>query len=178
MYYDSVIWAAYFLGKDDHHYESSRRLIRLIEDGEKRAIVSYLLIMETIHVIRTRIARRLKGSNAARIMDEALKTSRKFKEYVTNGVSSGKLILTRSDGIPGHDRKVYDKVSSMKGSIRGEKYQDLGHADVEHAYLADYGGASEFHTLDLGFRALNGDPDFAVKFVVHESGSGRDAAAG
>ena len=51
----------------------------------------------------------------------------------------------------------------------------LGHADVEHAYLADYGGASEFHTTDMSFVELRGDLDFSVKLVLHGVDAGAES---
>ena len=58
VYYNTVLWAAYFLGECDDHYETAKRLVKLVNDGEKRALVSYLLIMETIYAIRKRIVLR------------------------------------------------------------------------------------------------------------------------
>ena len=48
------------------------------------------------------------------------------------------------------------------------KYKGLGHADIEHAYFARYGGASTFYSTDKSFDDLSGDRDFSglVTFVV------------
>lgn len=168
VYYDTGVWVAYFLGKLDPHNQISCNLVELVENGEKRAIVSYLLIMEATHVIRRRIVQR-HNPNATNMMEAAMAASGRFTEYVFNGLESGKLILVRSNGIDGHDYRTFRKASSIRGEIREIKeYRALGHADVEHAYLADYGGALEFHTLDRSFDVLSNDPDFGVKFVVHK----------
>lgn len=155
------------MGAGDHHYQISRDLIELMENGEKRVIVSYLLIMETIYVIRKRSVQRSKSSDTASTLYAARALSDEFKDYVMGGIGKGELVLVESDGISGHGRKVFQKAASVVGSIRKKQYRALGHADIEHAYLADYGGAREFHTMDLSFRDLDGDPDFDVKFVVH-----------
>lgn len=162
----TVIWAAYFLGECDDHYETAKRLVKLVNDGEKRAIVSYLLIMETIYTIRKRIVLRSKSPDDIRLHD-AKRSSDNFEDYVVKGLRSGKLILVRSDGISAHDHKIFAKTHSVEGDVKRGKYKALGHADVEHAYLADYGRASEFHTMDSDFECLRGDPDFGVKFIVH-----------
>lgn len=168
VYYDASIWVAYFLGEPDPHHPTSKHLVGLVESGEKRAIVSYLLIMETTHAIRKRIVQRSKSSITNRMMGEAVEAGDKFNDYVNNGLKSGRLVLVRSDKIPCHDKKVFKKTSSVQGIItNGKKYRALGHADVEHAYLADHGGALEFHTSDLSFNDLREDQDFNVKFVVH-----------
>ena len=138
-----------------------------MENGEKRVIVSYLLIMETIYVIRKQSVKRSKRSDTASTLYAARALSDEFKDYVMGGIGKGELVLVESDGISGHGRKVFQKTSSVQGTIKNRGYRALGHADIEHAYLADYGGAREFHTTDLSFRDLDGDPDFGVKFVVH-----------
>lgn len=169
VYYDTGIWAAYFLGERDHHNKISRRLVDSIENGEKRAVVSFLLISETTHVIRKRVVQRWKGSDYALAMDSAMSTSCKFRDYVAGGLHSGRMILARSDGMRDHDHRVFLKASSVPSSAQNKTYKALGHADVEHAYLAGYGGASQFHTVDRSFRDLADDPDFGVAFVVHEA---------
>ena len=170
VYYDSGIWVAYFLGEADHHHEISKYLVGLVEKGEKRAVVSYLLIMEATHVIRRRVVQRSKNLDPVHSLNAAMKVSSRFTDYVNNGLDTGRLILARSDGIACHDQQVFKKMSSVQGEIRGKRdYRELGHADIEHAYLADYGGALEFHTKDRSFKDLDLDPDFTVKFVVHES---------
>lgn len=182
------------MGAGDNHYQTSKDLIELMKNGEKRVVVSYLLIMETIHVIRKRSVKRSKISDTASVLDAARALSNEFKDYVMSGVGKGEIVLVESDGISGHGYRIFQKASSVQGTVRNRRgytrspksrrsahrkpqparlrigcreYRALGHADIEHAYLADYGGAREFHTMDLSFRDLDGDPDFAVKFVVH-----------
>lgn len=152
------------MGTDDYH-QISRDLIGLVEKGEKRAIVSYLLIMETIYVIRRWTVQHSESSDNTYRMEEARAASDRFYNYVMNLMKMGRLILVRSNKI--HDHEIFQKQISMPGTVRNKRYKVLGHADIEHAYLADYGGAREFHTTDLSFRDLDGDPDFAVKFVIH-----------
>lgn len=166
VYYDTVMWAAYFLGERDDRYEAAKRLVKLVNDGEKRAIVSYLLIVETIYTIRKRIVLRSKSPDDCRLRD-AKRGSNSFEDYVVKGLRTGMLILVGSDGMSGHDYKIFSKTRSVEGGVKRGKYKALGHADVEHAYWADYGRASEFHTMDSDFECLRGDPDFDVKFIVH-----------
>lgn len=48
------------------------------------------------------------------------------------------------------------------------EYRGLGHADIEHAYFAKYGGASIFYSTDKSFDDLSDNQDFSglVTFVV------------
>ena len=178
VYYDAGIWVSYFLGGADPHHETSKRLVGLIEKREKRAIVSYLLIMETTYAIRRRVVQRSESSDPEYMLKVAVEASDRFNDYVSNGIRLGKLILTRSDRIACHDKRIFEKTSFVRGEIRKKKeYRALGHADVEHAYLADYGGALELHTLDLSFNDLSKDPDFAVKFIVY-GGASRKSSHG
>ena len=130
VYYDTGIWAGYFLGAGDHHYQISKDLIELMKNGEKRVVVSYLLIMETIHVIRKRSVQRSKISDTASVLDSARALSDEFKDYVMGGIGKGELVLVESDGISGHGRKVFQKTSSVRGTVRNKQYKALGHADI------------------------------------------------
>lgn len=172
MYYDAGVWAAYFLGARDPHNQSARLLVDLIEAGKKQGVVSYLLIMETTHAIRKRVVQHSKKTEPSSAMGKAVKTSNLFNNYVMNGLDVGRLILVKPDN-PDHGDKVFKKASSMPGSVKNNAYRALGHAGVEHAYLADYAGASELHTTDTSFHALDGDPDFSVKFIVWHGKSTR-----
>ena len=51
------------------------------------------------------------------------------------------------------------------------EYKGLGHADIEHAYFAKYGGASIFYSTDKSFDDLSVNRDFSglVTFVVLEN---------
>ena len=173
VYYDTAIWAGYFLGERDLHYQESKSLIELVEAGKKRAIVSYLLIMETMYTIRRRKVERSDSPDDASRMSTAMDASDKFYNYVTNRMKTGRLILVESNREI--DYKIFQKYSSVRGTVKSKEYRALGYADIEHAYLADYGGAREFHTTDLSFRDLDGDPDFVVEFFVHGSNAQRPA---
>lgn len=155
------------MGERDPHYRTSEPLVRLVESGQKRAVVSYLLIMETAYVLRKRSVQYSDDNDAESLTNAALKASIRFYDYMVKGLGTGKLIMVRSDGKPCHDSKIFHKSSSVVGPTQSKNYREMGHSDVEHAYLADYGGALEFHTADLAFSALKDDPDFSVKFVVH-----------
>ena len=62
------------------------------------------------------------------------------------------------------------KCPSCSGSfkpIERYQYKALGHADLEHAYLAKYAGASLFYSTDKSFRDLIGNPDFdSITFKI------------
>ena len=57
-------------------------------------------------------------------------------------------------------------------SINKYQYKGLGHADIEHAYLARSSNAPLFYSTDTSFSELNGDPDFgsmSFKIIPHPS---------
>ncbi len=58
VYYDTNIWVGYMLGSKDRHYVRCKALVENIKNGKKVAIVSYLVMMETIHVLRERVVAR------------------------------------------------------------------------------------------------------------------------
>ena len=123
--------------------------------------------METVYIIRRRSVQYSESSDSASMIDEAVNASDRFHYYVMDGLETGRMILVRPHQKFNHDYKVFQKYSSVRGTVKNKEYRALGYADIEHACLADYGGAREFHTTDLSFRDLDGDPDFGVKFVVH-----------
>ena len=68
-------------------------------------------------------------------------------------------------------QKHSDSCPACGGSLTPSncyEYKGLGHADIEHAYFARYGGASTFYSTDQSFDDLSGDLDFSglVTFIV------------
>lgn len=45
-------------------------------------------------------------------------------------------------------------------SIKQYQYKGLGHADLEHAYLAKHSHITDFYSSDKSFKDLIGDPDY------------------
>lgn len=57
-------------------------------------------------------------------------------------------------------------------SINVYQYKGLGHADIEHAFLAHNSNTTSFYSTDTSFNDLKGDPDFgsmSFKIIPHPS---------
>ena len=55
VYYDANIWIALMLGNTDQFFPQARLLIDNVRSGKNIAVVSDLVILETIQVLRRRI---------------------------------------------------------------------------------------------------------------------------
>ena len=79
VYYDTNIWAAYMLGPNDRFYSVCEPLIDNVINGQNLAIVPYLVIMETIYVLRNSVVKdRSDGDNTTTLTNKAKKHVDKF----------------------------------------------------------------------------------------------------
>jgi len=193
------------LGKNDDYYPVCKPLIENIETKSKIAVVSYLVLLESIHVLRHKITKNLefKGGSRSECQSKIPIVKSLIKEFIKtiNEFSKqGKILIPRPQGaIFEHHSTVLKKMNDYFGYVRtmsicplcekgyvtrdsenicpscGKKhesikeyqYKGLGHADLEHAYLAKNTGSVVFYSTDKSFKELNGDPDFgAMSFEI------------
>ena len=202
--YDTNVWVSCMLGEEDRFYHSCKPLIEDIEQDRCVAVVSYLIIMESIYAIRRRLTERFRWDGADASAKEALveERSKKFIDFITELSGRKKIMIVMpEESVAKHHSAILKKLRSLSGYVKLEfyckecreqypihgstsacrvcgsnirdrryKYRGLGHADIEHAYLAVHSRASKLYSTDKGFTALADDPDFAsVDFVWPQS---------
>lgn len=180
VYYDTNMWVAYTLGKEDAFFSSCAPLFYRVERGLDFVTVSRLVVAETIHALRKLTTGRFGPTptpDHASIRSECRLIEECFLDYVAGLMAAKNAeIVEPSASLSHHQRRVLSKIHRYYGRITGGshnkcRYAGLGHVDVEHAYLALEAEASEFYTTDKGFGDLRNDPRFAgISFEILEKG--------
>ena len=178
------------LGDRDEYYAMCKPLIDRVKNGEKVAVVSYLVILEAIHVLRRRtIAKSEFGGSGRDEYNKNISTAktlvRGFMSEIYKLSEEKKIIIAIHDKttLHHHHRTTMKKLNSYFGYVRtvsvcpyceqgrvGRRgnnacpscnanhkpiskyqYKALGHADIEHAYLATYSSVSLFYSTDTSW---------------------------
>lgn len=214
VYYDTGIWVSYIVGPSDRYFADCKPLIDDVRRGDRIAVVSHPLIMETQYALRKKYARApafdMPEPGYAR---QATQPAVDRFAAVMKSLMEGNMATLPSYGMgvgDYHEEMAgwyggycgrFRQISVCRGcgshfpwagrggacmscgaayepSVR-HRYGMLSPADMEHAYLARHGLASEFYTNDAAFDDLNGDPRFfPMRFNVVRRGAGGGPAAG
>lgn len=125
VYYDTNVWVSYMLGNNDHFYHLCKPLIENIEQKRCIAIVSYPVIMESIHVIRRRVAERQPvRSDANSLESESLaeKRSDDFIKLVKRLAEQKKIVITRpTKNVTAYNAAVLKKLRTLSGYVKLER---------------------------------------------------------
>lgn len=184
VYYDTNIWAAWILGESDLFSTQAQTLIEGVTSGKNVAAVSDLVLLETIHVIRKKVARNSQYTGDSpedhaavqnkinaitqdfigRIREMARKKQVLIIRPKLRAADHHARVLAKFEKYFGHTRTI------SRGSAKEYRYKGLGHTDFEHAFLAHSYGVKEFYSADKSFEDLKNDPDFAgMRFNTVES---------
>lgn len=172
VYYDTNIWVAWMRGRSDKFFPQSQALVDRIISGKNVAIVSNLILLETIDVLRKRIVKNSQMGDApedhAAIRRKIDAVTEKFLNLICKMSENKQVLMVRpSLHVEEHHARVLTKFRRYFGSVhtvRGQnrhRYKGLGHADFEHALLALSYMVPEFYTADNSFEDLKGDSDFS-----------------
>ena len=186
------------LGDKDAYYAHCKPLVENVENRKKIAVVSYLVIIEVIHVLRQRITEKSKFVGDGRIERDGIIARAnalvvEFISIIDTLSKEQKIIIARSgQKIHEHHHTVMKKMVGYFGHVRtvsvcpsckkrwagresqnncpscksGHRlpskyqYKALGHADMEHAYLARCSSVPLFYSTDKSFGDLRNDSDF------------------
>ena len=198
------------LGSNDDYYPLCKPLIDNIENKNKVAIISYLMLIETIHVLRTKVIKKTPFTGESRSECDSKKSNaeniiKDFMRIINEFSKQKKILLIRPrETITDHHSKVLKKIRNYFGyirpmsicpycikayvdrkstnecpscgksldSVKEYQYKGLGHADLEHAFLAKQSSSPVFYSSDTSFGDLKGDPDFGsliFEIIPHPS---------
>ena len=163
-------------GSADRFFGSAKELVDDVILGRKVVVVSYVVILETIHTLRRRITENYKSERSQdgtprhiQIRNEIDKITDMFLSLVYDLARKGHILLIEpSVSITDHHVLVLRKMKQYFGRIRTGspsrtpeyRYMGLGHADLEHAFLAKLCNVGTFYSSDLSFEHLDNDDDF------------------
>ena len=162
-------------GSSDRFFESAKRLVDDVILGKKVVVVSYVVILETIHALRRRITENYKSERSpddthhAQIRNTIDRIIQVFLSSVCNLARKGHVVLIDpSVSMTDHHALILHKMTQYFGHIRAGRpnrtpeyrYMGLGHVDFEHAFLAKLYNVRTFYSSDLSFEHLDGDDDF------------------
>ncbi|MGH9998260.1 MAG: hypothetical protein ACRD90_00135, partial [Nitrosopumilaceae archaeon] len=176
-----------------------------IESGKKVVVISYMVLLETIHTLRRKIPEYLNFEGESRMTCDSKKpmvheATNRFVETIKELSRQRKLMIVRPPlTMSEHHSTVLKKIKNYFGyirpmshcpyckkgkvdrdsknecpvchkehdSIKKYEYKGLGHADLEHAFLAKSSGTPVFYSTDKSFNNLNGDKDFtSLQFII------------
>lgn len=124
MYYDTNVWVSYIIGKNDDYYPVCKPLIDDIEIGNKVAVISHMVLLETIHAIRRKIPENIKFEGESKQICDSKNTivnvaTNKFVETVKELSKRRKILITRPPiTIAEHHATVLKKIKNYFGYIR------------------------------------------------------------
>ena len=155
----------------DKFFRQGTVLIQELEERGEIAVISHLAIMETIHVIRRKIMGNIRqAENTEKARNDAMSKSnrevKRFIMYVSELQERGNAeIIQSARAVTDHHHRVYSKLYKYVGHVKytGGRYRyvGLGHADIEHAFLASDAGVRTFRSTDGYFTDLREDQDFS-----------------
>ena len=156
---------------NDGSFERCKTTIQESEENGKVAIISDLAITETVHAIRKKITGDVPQSEDTGIAEndaisESEMAANRFLRRVSELREQGKVELVESvHTVADHHRRVCSKSYGYTGHVKHTdkkyRYTGLGHADIEHAFLASDAGAHIFCSTDGYFADLAGDRGFS-----------------
>lgn len=92
---------------------------------------------------------------------------KKIKNYFGYIITVSYCPYCKKGRVDHHLKNECPACQKEQDSIKKYKYKGLGHADIEHAFLAKNSGAPLFYTTDKSFYNLNDDKDFtSLKFII------------
>ena len=156
---------------EDVFFEPCTAISQELEENGKIVIISHLAIMETIHVIRKKIIgsiRQTEDTERAKntVMSKADTIVGEFIKYVSESQGRGNIeVILPTRTVADHHHRVYSKLCRYAGhakyTTRRYRHVGLGHADIEHAFLASDARVHTFRSTDGCFADLEGDQDFS-----------------
>ena len=182
VYYDTNIWIAWMRGSTDKLFPQARLLIDNVLSGKNTAVVSYLVILETIHVLRRKIAENSQyvGSsheNYDNLEEQINEGINNFIKSVYTMAKDGKILIPKPNlSIAAHHSMVLGKSRNYFGYLRtistcsrckkrraGRKVQDIckhcNHANnLTHRY--DYKGLGHADLEHVFFARSNRVKEF------------------
>lgn len=185
IYFDSSIWLSYLL--QDRHYLDAEKSLKRVEEGDDKALISTLIMLEIIEVIRKRMTENENYIGLTPDVRQRIKTSvdvktREFIDKVTKLVAQGKAEINNPDEpLSGYLKETltlffpnfgeitefdYCFICERKTSMR-YRYRGLGHYDMQHAMNARDCNAKEIVSVDKAFSQLRNIPQFnSLKVTV------------
>ena len=122
VYYDTNIWVAWMRGDSDLLFPKARMLIQDIRSGKSVAIFTTLLLMETIHVLRAKIAANTSYSNLNNyeaIRNQTNTTIQTFIGSLYSMEQNGEIIWVHpNSSLDAHHERVLGKLISGHNRIR------------------------------------------------------------
>ncbi len=124
VYYDTNVWVSYMLGDKDAYYAHCKPLVENVENRKKIAVVSYLVIIEVIHVLRQRITEKSKFVGDGRIERDGIIARAnalvvEFISIIDTLSKEQKIIIARSgQKIHEHHHTVMKKMVGYFGHVR------------------------------------------------------------
>ena len=124
VYYDTNIWVAWMLGSTDEFFPKARLLIDNVCSGKNIAIVSNLVILETIHVLRRKITENSQyvGSNRENYDNLERQINKKIRIFIGSIIAMAndkKIFIPKSHlSIAAHHSMVLEKSRSYFGYLR------------------------------------------------------------
>ena len=124
VYYDTNIWIAWMRGNTDKLFPQAQLLIDNVLSGKNIAVVSYLVILETIHVLRRKITENSPYVGSSRenydnLEEQINKKVDNFIKSVYTMAKDGKILIPKpSLSIAAHHSMVLGKSKSYFGYLR------------------------------------------------------------
>lgn len=143
-------------------------LIEMIYSKKNVVVVSDLILLETIHVIRRKIAENTSDDHAV-IQDKINTRINEFLNIIREMSKNEQVLITRPNlSVANHHARVLKKFVKYCGQLRivtrnstkKNNYKGLGHVDFEHAFFAQSHDVQEFYSGDTSFEDLKDDSDF------------------
>lgn len=180
VYFDPSVWIAQFF-TNDHYTNQAHDLLDKVVSGKYTCMVSGLVILEVIHVIKTKITKEEKFDVQKDADIEFLE--RKINEKLNNFFmatdklrKNNGLVYTNPDlTVPAFFtkcenimRKMDIKTNIYQRHLQNKyEYRGPGHWDVQHAIIAHQTNCTTLFTMDHGYISLDHMSEFKnLQFVV------------
>jgi len=185
-YTDANIWVTYLL-EEEPKIRQVEEVIESIENGQRKVVLSSLVVLEVLDVIRKRI---IEKENAAagereynRAMSEIQRNMTKFVKVTTALSQQGKIIFSDSSRsvaemltetlkisnqmVPSAVPWKYCKICNKPLMPHRTRHGGVGHYDIQHSLTAVECNCDELISTDQWLDKLRGTPDFeSLTFVI------------
>ena len=124
VYYDTNIWIAWMRGSTDKLFPQALLLIDNVLSGKNIAVVSYGVILETIHVLRRKITENSQyvGSNRENYDNLEGQINKKINNFINSiyaMAKDGKILMPKPNlSVTTHHSRVLEKSRSYFGYLR------------------------------------------------------------
>ena len=164
IYFDANIWVAWLRGNQDAHFKKASKLIKNLEKNNQVVVVTQLVMLETIHVLRKKLLKNMDKTQTNKDMENYIKNVVDYFLSHLENMEAADLVkrtkprrcisrhhervLVKTLGYFGHVIVMY-KCAKCNNVVKTQEcecgsnsfkeklyYKGLGHADLEHAYLA------------------------------------------